>query len=279
MRISTATLVLTLCFTASLVAEEATLPTAVQKSEATFKEEVTKISKKVENDLSEAKEKYIKALEREMKNATRKGDIKTAIAIRDIVKKMQSPSETSNKDTGREKAVTDLFGETHIYTQPDNSTPLLLDDLSIYKWRGGKPAIHKEQVKEGSVAFIPTGNNHTVFDKPYSIGKGEGKFTKIAFDVYLTEKEKCLNFQLNINGGWNYRTGLDGRAKYLGKLAYPRKRNICNLKVGEWQTIEIDFSKDFNAKPGSTFNAMAFSAKGHEGLIYDNVRLISELEE
>lgn len=276
MRCSSIVLLPFLLLAPCLGAEEAVLPKSVQKAEADHAEDLSEIIEKAEADIAKSKEKLIKTLEQEIKYAERKNNVDIAAALHERLKSLKSANdkiEYTCEIPDNRKAAASLFG----MMPDDNKTiALLKDDAGIYKWKNGVPEMTSKIKSEGTHAFIPTGNNHTYFDEPYIIGKGEGRVAKIAFDIYLADKTKVLIFQAQINNSWNNRVSLDGREHYAGQFKWPQKKTIPDIPTGEWQTIEIDFKKDLNAPEGAKLGAMAFSAVASEALTYDHVRLIAE---
>ena len=270
-------LIITFCLH-SLSAAENPMPKAVALAEARYAEQVQDILDDAQQDLNASKDRLVKVLKREIKNAERAGDkdLVNSLTKRVAALENKQAQQSDIADTARsdqEKAIATLFGEAQVQAS-EQRIPFLQDDLNIYKWKGGSPKSTDAGSFEGTHSFIPTGNNHTFLEEPLIIGTEPGQISKIKFHVYLQDENRAMIFQACINGGWKNRIALDGRAHYAGQFTYPHDHSMLNLKTKTWQQIEIDLIQQFGAKTGSKLNGLAFSSQETEAIIYDAVYFI-----
>ena len=243
------------------------LPAVVQRAELSHAKQVADVTAKALRDIDNSKQRLLKVLNRELKSAEKKANLVLAVQLRERIDALEEkPPET-----------TSLFGDAFASVAEQPGILILGDDLHAYKWLGGTPLENTEVSHEGKISFVPTGNNHFPLLESFVIGDKVGQVRTVSFYIFLSTKESALIFQACINGSWNNRIGIDGRAAYAGKFGWPRKYNIADVATKEWVKIEIDLIKDLGAAPGHRLSHLAFSGTD-KTLLYDNVRFFEAQE-
>ena len=278
-------IIFTLCLLSVPQAASVEMPVEVIKAEAKHLQNVDTIVEAAKEDIAKSEERLLKTLEREIKSAQRTGDHDLVVALQDRISELKGEpkgepkleeKEFESDAEKRQHAINTLFGQSQPLKQ-DHTIPLILDDVSRYKWNGGSPKVIDDINYEGEHAFLPTGNNHTNIDldEPAIIGAAPGQVHSIRFYVYLPDTNRSLLFQAQVGkAGWNNRVAMDGRAQFNGKLKWPFKSSILNLQPKTWHKIEINFAEYFQTPAGTRLTAIAFSAAEEEAIIYDHVELL-----
>ena len=104
---------------------EVELPAAVERAKAEHRKEVEKAQKEYLEEVQDADEELMEDLEKELKRATKKGDLDVALAIKAEIQRIID-----------ERPTTDFLGNPIPGTEATKKAPSVAERLCAQPWRG-----------------------------------------------------------------------------------------------------------------------------------------------
>lgn len=148
---------------------------------------------------------------------------------------------------------------------------VLEDSAAIYKWTDPTEE-QKDVVAYGKAAFKSNGNDY--FENIFLgvVGDYPEQFRYVDFWVFLAGPEADIQLQIQVDGSWGKRWGLEAGPAYNG-YGWTMEGTTNNLKSGRWQEIKLDLIKQLHTNPGQKITGMAFSSDNAD-VYYDSVYLL-----
>jgi hypothetical protein len=150
--------------------------------------------------------------------------------------------------------------------------PVLEDGAESYNWIE-RSEVESYLVFHGAKAFRSTGNNHFLADLG-TAGSGGGQFRHLNFWAFFMGPEADLQVQVQVNGGWGMRWGLDAGPVYNG-YSWAMEGTSTRMPSGRWVQVQLDLIRQLHLKPGDRITGLAFSSDNGD-VIYDSVYLLPE---